>query len=78
MSILDVESLFTNISLKETVKIYGDSFYKNHELLPNINKCQFEEIVKAPLCNNYFLFDDIIYQQVDGGSQWFSFGFKLS
>ena len=61
MSILDVESLFTNISLKETVKIYGDSFYKNHELLPNINKCQFEEIVKAALCNNYFLFDDVIY-----------------
>ena len=61
---LDVETLFTNISLEETIKICCDSLYKNQELLPNVNKNQYEKPLRAALCNNYFLFDGIIYQQV--------------
>ena len=66
MASLDVESLFTNIPLEETIKICCDSLYKNQELLSNINKNQFEKLLRAALCNNYFLFDGIVYQQVDG------------
>ena len=40
MDSLDVESLFTNILLEETIKICCDSLYKNQELLCNIkNYC---------------------------------------
>ena len=61
----DVESLFTNIRLEETIKICCDSFYKNPELLCNISKNQFEKLLRAELINNFFLFDGIIYQQTD-------------
>ena len=66
MASLDVESLFTNIPLEETIKICCDSLYKNQELLSNINKNQFEKLLRAALCRNNFLFDGIVYQQVDG------------
>ena len=68
MTNLDVESLFANIPLEETIKICCDSLYKNQELVSNINKNQFEKLLRAALCNNYFLFDGIVYQQVDGVS----------
>ena len=46
-------------------KLCCDSFYKNQELLCNISKNQFEKLLRAALSNNYFLFDGIIYQQID-------------
>ena len=66
MASLDVESLFTDISLKETIETCCDSLYKNQELLSNNNKNKFEKLLRAALCNNDFLFDGIVYQQVDG------------
>ena len=71
---LDVESLFTNIPLEETIKICCDSLYKNQELLSNINKNQFKNLLRAALCNNYFLLDGIVYQQVDGVAMGSSLG----
>ena len=63
---------------EETIKICCDSLYKNQELLSNINKNQFEELLRAALCNNYFLLDAIVYQQVDGVTMGFSFGPSLA
>ena len=60
MASLDVECFFTNISFEETIKICCDSLYKNQELLSNINKNQFEKLLRAALCNNYFSFDGIL------------------
>ena len=51
MTSLDVESLFTNIPLEETIKICCDSLYKNQELLCNIIKSQFEKLLRAALSN---------------------------
>ena len=66
MASFDVESLFTNILLEETIKSCCKSLYKNKELLCNISKNQFEKLVRAALSDNYFLFDGSIYQQIDG------------
>ena len=66
MTSLDAESLFTNIPLEETIKICCNSLYNNQELLTNIKKNQFEKLLKAAISGNYFLFDCIIYEQVDG------------
>ena len=57
--------LFTNIQLEETIKMCCESLDKNQELC-NISKNQFEKLLRAALSNNYFLFDGIIYPQVDG------------
>ena len=78
MASLDVESLFTNTPLEKTIKICCDSLYKNQELLSNISKHQFEKLLRAPLCNNYFLFDGIIYQQVDGVAMGFPLDLSLA
>ena len=78
MASLDVESLFTNIPLQETIKICCDSLYKNQELLCNISKNQFEKLLRAALSNNYFLFDGIIYEQIDGVAMGFPLGPSLA
>ena len=65
MASLDVESLFINIPLKETIKICCDSPYKNQEMLCNISKNQFEKLLRAAHRNNCFLFEVTVYQQVD-------------
>ena len=49
---LDVETVFTNVSLEETNKICCDSLYKNQELMPNVSKNQFEKLLRAALKRN--------------------------
>ena len=66
MAIFWTQFLFTNIPLEETIKICCDSLHKNQQLLSNINKNQFEKLLRAALCNNYSLLDGIVYQQIDG------------
>ena len=78
MASLDIESLFTNISLEESIKICFDSLYKNQELLSNINKNQIEKLLGAALCNSYFFFDGILDQQFDEGTHGFHFRDELS
>ena len=39
--------------------------HSNQELLSNINKNQFEKLLRAKLCYSYFLFHGIVYQPVD-------------
>ena len=78
MASLDVEFLFTNIPLDETIKICCDSLYKNQELLCNISKSQFEKILRAALSSNFFLFDGSIYQQIDGVAMGSSLGLSLA
>ena len=56
MASLDVESLFTNIPLEETIKICCDSLYKNQELLCNMSKIQFEKGLRAALSNIFSFF----------------------
>ena len=55
MASLDVDSLFTNIPLEETIKICCDSLYKNQELLSNINKNQFENLLNSCTLQQLFL-----------------------
>ena len=42
-----LEYLLTNIPLEGTIKICCDSLYKKQELLSNINKNQFEKLLRA-------------------------------
>ena len=74
MASLDVESFFTNLPLEKTIKICCDSLYKNKELVSNINKNQFEKYLTGTHCSNYFLFDGIVYQQVDRVAMSFPLG----
>ena len=78
MASLDVELLFTKISLEKTIKFCCDSLFKNLELLPNISKNQVEKLLRAALSNNYFLLDGIVYQQIDEVAMGYPLGPSLA
>ena len=66
MASLDVESLFTNIPLEETINISCDSLYSNETKINNFNRNDFEKLFRMALQNNFFNFDGKIYKQTDG------------
>ena len=66
MGILDVDSLFTNIPLKETIKICANLLYKNLDVIEGINKSEFKNLLSLATQESYFMFNDILYKQKDG------------
>ena len=66
MASLDVESLFTNIPLEETINVCCDSLFSNDAKVNNINKIDSGKLLRAALQNNFFNFQGKIYKQIDG------------
>ena len=66
MASLDVESFFTNIPLEETISVCCDSLFSNDAKLNNINRIDFEKLLRAALQNNFSNFEGKNYQQIDG------------
>ena len=65
MGSLDVDSLFTNIPLKETTNFCTDLLYKNVDVIEGINKSEFENLLSLTTQESYFMFNDILYKQKD-------------
>ena len=63
---MDVESLFTDIPLEETISVCCDSFFINDAKVNNINRIDFKKLLRAALQNNFFNFEGNIYKQFDG------------
>ena len=57
MPSLDVESLLTNIPLEETISVCCDSLFSNNSKVSNINRIDFEKLLRAALQNNAFNFE---------------------
>ena len=66
MASLDVESLFTNIPLEETISVCCDFSFSNNAKVNNINRIDFDKLLRAALQNNFFNFKGKIYKQIDG------------
>ena len=66
MASLDVESLLNNLSLEETRSVCRDSLFSNDAKVNNINRIDFEKLLRADLQNNFFNFEGKIYKQIDG------------
>ena len=66
MASLDVESLFTNIPLEETINIYCDTLFANEAEINNFSRNHLEKLLRTALQNNFFNFDGKIYTQTDG------------
>ena len=71
-------TLWPVLTLGQIIKICGDSIYNNQQLLSNINKNLFRKLLRDTFCNNYFLFDGIVYQQVDGVAMGSPLGLGLA
>ena len=78
MASLDVESLFTNIPLEETINISCDSLFSNEAKINNFNRNDFEKLFRMALQNNFFNFDGKIYKQTDGVAMGSPLGSSLA
>ena len=66
MASLDVDSLFTNIPLDETIDICIDSLYKHDENTPKIPKDVFHNLLTVATKESFFMFNNKFYKQIDG------------
>ena len=64
MGSLDVDSLFTNTPLKETINICTNLLYKNVEVIEGTNKSEYENLLSLATQKSYFMFNDILYKQI--------------
>ena len=63
---MDIESLYTNIPVKETINIITDLLYENDNSFRNMGKNDFKKILESVTSNTYFIFNSIYYKQLDG------------
>ena len=66
MGSLDVDSLFTNIPLEETINICTNLLYDNEDVIEGINKSEFKNLLSLATQESYFIFNDVLYKQKDG------------
>ena len=61
----DVNSLFTNIPLEENINIAIDTIFKNY---PNVKftRKELQKLLKITTSETHFVFNDAIYDQIDG------------
>ena len=66
MGSLDVDSLFTNIPLEETIHICTESIYDQNDSVKSLNKSEFKELLSLPTKESYFIFNEFLYKKIDG------------
>ena len=66
MASLDVDSLFTNIPLDETIDIVTQKVYGNGELVNGLLKSDFKRLLKLSTQGAVFYFNGCYYRQKDG------------
>ena len=66
MASFDVESLFTNIPLKETIDLCVDILFYDRTNIDGITKDFFHDLLTICMSESLVLFDGEYYQQIDG------------
>ena len=66
MGSLDVDSLFTNIPLEETIEICTNELFKESETVEGLSKTEFKELLSLATKDSHFIFDGALYKQIDG------------
>ena len=66
MTSFDIEFLFTNIPLEETVNIIVDKLFKNNTEVNNLTKGSFQSLLELATLDSFFIFDGKYYKQKDG------------
>ena len=63
----DVTSLFTNVPLAETIDIIlGKLFPTDTTFFHGFDKVNFRHLLTLAVMDNYFIFDNVLYMQIDG------------
>ena len=66
MASLGVESLFTNILIDETIKNAVDDLFSSDIYRGKLSKSELYYILKLATSESSFIFDNILYKQIDG------------
>ena len=66
MASLDVDSLFTNIPLKETINICVENLFKKQTHIGNLSKESFKELLTLATFESFFVFDGKYHKECDG------------
>lgn len=66
MASFDIESLYTNIPLIETINIVLHLAFSNNNLFHGFNLNQFKKFLELSLLDSYFFFNNNLYKQCDG------------
>ena len=66
MASFDVENLFTNVPLRETVDICVSQLFRHCEFVCGISKKLFTTLLNHAVLNSFFIFDGKLYKQIDG------------
>ena len=61
-----IESLFTNISLQETIDLCVENLFQNRTNVDNLSKDAFRELLTRTMSESLILFDQEFYKQHDG------------
>ena len=66
MCSLDVDSLFTNIPLEETIEICTNELFKESDTVEGLSKTEFKEFLSLATKDSHFIFDGTLYKQING------------
>ena len=66
MASLDVDSLFTNVLLDETIEICVNKLFKSCQTVSGLNKKHVLEMLFSTTKENVTLFDQKYHSQIDG------------
>ena len=66
MASFDVESLFTNIPLKETIDLCVDILFDDRTNIDGITKDYFHDLLTICMSESLVSFDGEYYKQIDG------------
>ena len=65
MDSLDVDSLFTNIPLNETIDICINQLFENTDTVEGFKKSDLKQLLCLATKESYFIFNGLLYKQID-------------
>ena len=68
MASLDVDSLFTNIPLEETIEKCVNDLFFDKSKIDNLTKQDLYDLLSAAAKESFFIFDNSLYRQIDVGA----------
>ena len=69
-----VKSLFTNVPLSKTIQVILDRVYKEKVISTTLSKRTLKKLTKDTCSETAFMYDGVIYEQIDGVSMGASLG----
>ena len=66
MGTLDVDSLFTNIPLDETIDICVNQLFENTNTVKGFKMSELKQLLCLATKESHFIFNGLLYKQIDG------------